>query len=97
MCSAFSQMNNINFSRMSKEDVEDVVAHGRRHLQVCLELYRIQMRNGLYFLHEHPAFARSWKEEDVMRIANRRDVRTVVGDMCAFGMTMEDETGEIGK
>ena len=33
-CSAFSQMNNINFSRMSKNGVEDVVAHGRRHLQV---------------------------------------------------------------
>ena len=69
---------------MSKEDVDKVVEYGTRHLELCMELYRMQMRNGLYFLHKHPAAARSWNEEDVMRIANRRDVRAVVGDMCEF-------------
>ena len=95
MCSAFSTMNNINFSRMSPQDVEEVVQYGKRHLEVCLDLYRTHMRNKLYFLHEHPATARSWKLEEVQRIMNRKDVRTVTGDMCRFGMKMEDEQGEL--
>ena len=90
MCAAFSQLNNINFSRMSPEDVQKVIEHGTRHLEFCMQLYRIQMRNGLYFLHEHPAQARSWKNEEVRKIMNRRDVKTVEGDMCAFGMQIKD-------
>ena len=80
---------------MGPETARLNVERAQRHLEFCIRLYRMHMRNGLYFLHEHPAAARSWKEEDVMRIANRRDVRTVVGDTCEFGMTMEDENGEI--
>ena len=86
MCAAFGQMNNINFSRMSEQEVKDVVEYGTMHLEFCLELYRTQLRNGLYFLHEHPAYARSWQNEEVQRIMSRRGVRTVVGDVCACGL-----------
>ena len=96
MCAAFSQMNNINFSRMSEEDVRRTVEYGTRHLELCLDLYRTHMKKGLYFLHEHPAAARSWKHESVMRIAERKDVRTVIGDMCFFGMEMQED-GEMVK
>jgi hypothetical protein len=54
MCAAFSQLQNINFGRMSPIDVERVKTHGTKHLEFCAELYRIQHDNGLYFLHEHP-------------------------------------------
>ena len=40
--------------------------------------------NGLYFRHDHPTVAMIWGIDDVVRIVNRRDVRTVVGDMCRF-------------
>ena len=50
-----------------------------------------QLRNGLYFLHAHPSYARSWQNEEVQKIVSRRNARTVVGDMCAFGMTMEED------
>ena len=43
-----------------------------------------------FFLHEHPANARGWQDNDVMRIMHRRDVRTVTGDMCAFGTVIEE-------
>ena len=36
---------------------------GRRHLQFCLELYQLQIDQGRYVLHEHPAFASSWDED----------------------------------
>ena len=76
MCAAFSQLNNI-FSRMTQEDVERVIEHGTRHLEFCMQLYRIQMRNGLYFLHEHPAQARRWKDDEVTRIMIIKGVITV--------------------
>lgn len=54
MCSAFSALQSINFAKMEKEDVDRVVEYGMRHLEFAMKLYRIQMENGLYFLHEHP-------------------------------------------
>ena len=60
-----------------------------------MEMYRTHMRNGLYFLHEHPAQARSWKDDNIARVMSRTDVKTVGGDMCRFGMQMQDEDGEL--
>ena len=39
--------------------------YGLKHLKFCIELYNIQLSNGLYFLHEHPASARSWQVEEM--------------------------------
>ena len=52
------------------------------------------MSNGLYFLHEHPATASSWKNKHVMDILDRPEVQRIVSPMCAFGMMQEDEEGE---
>ena len=49
MCSAFSQMNRINFARMSKEDVDKVIEYGTRHLELCMGLYRMQMKMDYIF------------------------------------------------
>ena len=94
MCSAFSQLQSINFSKMTKEEVDKVVQYGTRHLEFCIELYNIQINQGLYFLHEHPWGARSWKHEGIQNILNRRGVQCVCGDMCTFGMLQSDEQGE---
>ena len=59
MCAAFSRLQHLNFGRLSKEEVDKVLEYGKKHLEFCMELYRIQLDNGLYFLHEHPASARS--------------------------------------
>ena len=59
MCSAFSQIQSLNWSRMSPEKVLEVKEYGRKHLEFCLKLYNLQMELGLYFLHEHPAHASS--------------------------------------
>ena len=60
-------------------------------MECCPDLYRTHMRNGLYFPHEHPDYARSWQHKDVLRIMTRRYVRTVIGDMCAFGLTIAED------
>ena len=53
----------------------------------------MQMEGGRYFLHEHPATARSWETEVVQDIVHRRSVRVVKGDMCTFEMTQTDSEG----
>ena len=40
MCAAFSQLQRINFAKMNKERAEEILKHGRRHLEFCMELYR---------------------------------------------------------
>ena len=34
----------------------------RLHLRFTMELYRVQVEGGRYFVHEHPAYAGSWGE-----------------------------------
>jgi hypothetical protein len=93
MCAAFSQLQHLNFGRMTPEDVEKVKEHGRRHLEFSLELYRLQHENGLYFLHEHPFNAASWEHEGVKELLTLPDVVKIKSHMCAFGMRDEDHAG----
>ena len=61
MCTAFSTWRRIN--NMIRDPVT-IAAEKRRaveHRAFCVELYREQMRNGRYLLHEHPAYATSWQ------------------------------------
>ena len=82
MCAAFSQLQNINFGRMSPIDVERVKKHGTKHLEFCAELYRIQYDNGLYFLHEHPFGASSWNNEKIQKLLSLTGVSKVKSHMC---------------
>ena len=67
----------------------------RIHLNFCITLYRDQVKRGKHFLHEHPVSASSWREESVELIANHPQVDTVVGDMCQYGMNIEEQPGII--
>ena len=60
------------------------------HLRFMMELYREQVEQGRYFLHEHPAYATSWGEECVDEIKELENVDTVVGDRCQYGQESKD-------
>ena len=47
----------------------------------------------MYFLHEHPYSASSWKTPEVQEILGLEGVKMVKGDMCAFGMYQDTEEG----
>lgn len=47
----------------------------------------------MYFLHEHPYSATSWKEESVKEVVGIPGVRVVRGDMCTSGMWQNTEEG----
>ena len=70
-----------------------MIEHGMRHLEFSMEIYKIHIDSGIYFLHEHPASARSWQTEVVQDIMHRRGVRVVRGDMCTFEMQQTDSEG----
>ena len=94
MCSAFSNIQNLNWGRMSEEDSARIKEYGLRHLKFACKLYELQRELQLYFLHEHPASATSWKEPCVTRLLNKPGVEKVTSDMCVYGMKQEDDEGE---
>lgn len=93
MCSAFSQIQGLNFSKMDAADVQKVIAYGTKHLEFCLKLYKLQHDNGLYFLHEHPWGAKSWDNLLVKQMLELPDIVKVKSHMCAFGMNDSDHQG----
>ena len=93
MCSAFSQLQGLNYAKMNKEDVERVIAYGTVHLDFCIELYKMQHENGVYFLHEHPHGASSWHNRKMLELLNTPGVHRIKSHMCAFGMYDYDHQG----
>ena len=79
---------------MGEEAFQEMQEYGRRHVEVCIELYNQQLRNGLYFLHEHPWGAKSWDHWGMQKLMSTPGVWKVRGDMCQFDMTQRDVVGE---
>ena len=57
------------------------------------EIHTIQLRAGRHFLHEHPLGATSWGERVVKDLARRPQVKTVIADICRFGLTAPSADG----
>ena len=93
MCSAFSKLQSLNRNRMSEEKYEEMIAEGTAHLRFYMKLYRMQIDNGLYFVHEHPDGAKSWDDPVVRKLIEDWRVWKVKGDMCQYGMQQEDKEG----
>jgi len=96
MCTAFSNLLKMNRSRMGETRYQQWMAKGRRHLRFVMELCQEQMKSGNYFLFEHPAFASSWTEPEVIKLVKENQVWTVIVNMCRFGMTSQDDDGSVG-
>ena len=64
-----------------------------QHLEFCAEIYKLQIREGRYFIHEHPLSATSWKLPCIEEIIGTDSVIKTSIHMCAYGMHSEDENG----
>ena len=60
----------------------------------CIRLYKMQLDEGRYFLHEHPRTARSWQEKCMQSIINHPLVVRTEIDQCAYGLRSRDSQGE---
>ena len=73
---------------------ENLKRTGRLHLTRCIELYKEQIRDGLYFLHEFPSGSSSVFEPVLQDLLRMPGVFKVKGPMCFWGMTSSDSQGE---
>ena len=87
-CTSWCVWNqHMNYPKMCPERVKALMDEGRIHLEFIARLYRRQLANGKYFLHEQPATALSWDERCIMDLVARSDVELVVADQCQYGLT----------
>lgn len=94
-CRDYSTLNEgLNFRKMPEEEVRRRLAARAVHLHFALEIYRLQLKGGRHFLHEHPAGASSWHDEQVRRLLNDRRVSTVVGHQCRYGQSAVSGIGD---
>ena len=79
---------------MQREEVKRLLARGVLRFKFCIRLYREQLQNGRYFLHERPVFATSWGLTAMIQLLQHPDVLHVRGGMCRHGMAAGDAQGE---
>ena len=82
MCTIFSVLQNL--SRWTAEKQERWKA-AVEHLKFACKLYRHQIKEGRWFLHEHPVGASSWKIKEVSEILRMEEVNTATADQCMYG------------
>ena len=92
-CGPFSQIQFLNQTKCDPAEMLRKVQEGREHLRFCCKLYLKQIERKKFFLHEHPASASSWHQEDIAEVEQHPEVQKVTGHMCEQGMTLEDEHG----
>ena len=85
-CTAFSSWQHLNAKRMSPEARRAQLDEGRQHLRFMISIYRMQLREGRKFLHEHPNGASSWREPAMVSLLNHADVDTVTSDQCMYNL-----------
>ena len=63
-------------------------------MQFVVQLYKCQIRNKRFFLHEHPATATSWQLDAIKQLARTEGVSISRADLCMYGMRTWDESGK---
>ena len=87
MCTAFYTWQRIDDKMLSPVTVAAEKKRAVEHLELCIELYREQMKHGRYLVHEHTAYATSWQEEAVQKLPNEMDAERAACDQCLYGCT----------
>ena len=66
---------------------QERMEQAKRYVEFCAKVYKFQIDNGRYLLHEHSYLATSWGLNCIAKLMNRGDVTRVLTHMCQFGMT----------
>ena len=61
-------------------------AEAVEHVKFCCVVYRLQMRCGRYWLHEHPLSARSWDIDEMVKLCADPRVTVVQAHQCQYGL-----------
>jgi len=93
-CTMFSSLQNLSKNRRCEVEFKKAMKIAKEHVKFSLEIYKIQMKAGRYFLHEHPNSASSWSMPEVVEMMAHEDVDVTTCDMCAYGFNTSDNIGE---
>ena len=58
-------------------------------------MYKRQLTNGKFFLHEHPATAISWDEKPIKDLLMHQAVTSVVADQCQYALNTKGKNGQL--
>ena len=89
-CTMFCGLQNLRNGKRDEDLFQKKLEDAKKHVRFCVEIYRMQIASGRFFLHEHPNSASSWAMPEVVGLAMLAGVDTAVCDMCAYGMVAED-------
>jgi hypothetical protein len=92
-CKAFSQIMNINWSKMSPEKIKEILKEGLMMWDYSLEAIEAQLNADRYFGLEHPGLASSWTLPQTQKLLQRPDVALITFDMCEAGLQVHPEGG----
>ena len=90
MCTAFCTWQRLNAHKRDPERVTEEYEKAVKHLRFVCRVYRKQLDEGRYFLHEHPVAASSWQETCIMRLRREAGVDEVNMDQCQFNQKAEN-------
>ena len=85
MCTAFSNIQNINKAKRNPAVVEAEVEKAQVHFNWCCRLYQKHIDRGGYFLHEHPRLATSWHEPEIEKVLKREQISKAIANQFQVG------------
>ena len=84
-CKMFSELQNMNaWAGKRRQQYNDAVGH----MKFVFELYQLQVREGRWFIHEHPKESTSWKLKEVSSLRKVEGVFDVVADQRMCGLAV---------
>jgi len=84
-CRMFSSLQHLNRKHWS-EDREEQLVEAKRHIEFVVSMYKKQLEEGRYFLHEHPAGATSWDLDAIKKLQHETSVHLSIADQCQYGL-----------
>eukprot|EP00973_Karenia_brevis_P012630 1713512-Karenia_brevis.AAC.1 len=63
------------------------------HLNFCVQVYKLQIEGGRYFLHEHPTGASSWQMPSIESVLRKHGVIRTKAHQCAYNLMSKDGEG----
>ena len=94
-CARWCSWRGLSDVEGSPTEVKEDHERARIHLQFAAQVYREQVENGRFFLHEHPEFGTSWKEPCIEELLEMSEVSRVRADQCQYGQSVR--YGQLGE
>ena len=78
---------------MDPAEKERRMRAARKHFRFCNKIYQHQVKEGRYFLHEHPYGAKSWQEPEIVAMLKKETNILAKLDHCQYGLWIKKKDG----